>query len=130
LTPKSNNCRLAITRMVCNQARTATGSSEVSILRCVVFLKDKYTARGAFEKFKARLCVDGSRQDHAMYEDVSSPTATTTSVMAMAAVAAWEGRIAHGLDVCQHHDEATPGTAVRRGTGDADQLALTLTSPL
>jgi len=69
------------------------------ILRCVVFLKDKYTARGAFEKFKARLCVDGSRQDHAMYEDVSSPTATTTSVMTMAAVAAWEGRKVMTVDV-------------------------------
>ena len=34
-----------------------------------------------------------------MYEDVSSPTATTTSVMAMAAVAAWEGRKVMTVDV-------------------------------
>lgn len=34
-----------------------------------------------------------------MYEDVSSPTATTTSVMTMAAVAAWEGRKVMTVDV-------------------------------
>jgi len=28
------------------------------ILRVVVFLKDKYTASGVFDKFKARLCVN------------------------------------------------------------------------
>jgi hypothetical protein len=29
------------------------------ILRVVVFLKDKFTASGVFDKFKARLCVNG-----------------------------------------------------------------------
>jgi len=44
------------------------------ILRVVVFLKDKFTASGVFDKFKARLCVNGSGQDHEMYTDVSSPS--------------------------------------------------------
>ena len=63
-----------------------------AILRSVTFLKDKYTAQNIFEKFKARVCVDGSKQDHALYENVSSPTAATASVLSCAAIAAAERR--------------------------------------
>ena len=76
-----------------------TSSQRKTILRTVTFLKDKYTAQNIFEKFKARMCVDGSRQDRAMYEDVSSPTATTAAVLSCAAIAAAEGRQVMTIDV-------------------------------
>jgi len=69
------------------------------ILRVVVFLKDKYTASGVFDKFKARLCVNGSGQDHEMYTDVSSPTAATSAVLTVAAIAAHQGREVMTIDV-------------------------------
>jgi len=76
-----------------------TSSQRKMILRTVTFLKDKYTAQNIFEKFKARMCVDGSRQDRNMYEDVSSPTATTAAVLSCAAIAAAEGRQVMTIDV-------------------------------
>jgi len=47
---------------------------------------------GAFEKLKARLVAGGHMQDRSLYDDVSSPTVTTTSVMIVAALAAKERR--------------------------------------
>ena len=79
--------------------RSLTPSQRQGILRCVVFLKDKYTAQNIFEKFKARLCANGSKQDHALYDDVSSPTSTTTSVLITAAIAAAEERKVITVDV-------------------------------
>jgi hypothetical protein len=79
--------------------RNLTSEQRKSILRSVTFLKDKYTAQNIFEKFKARMCVDGSRQDHSMYEDVSSPTATCASVLSCAAIAAAEHRHVMTVDV-------------------------------
>jgi hypothetical protein len=52
--------------------RDLTSAQRKTILRSVTFLKDKYTASGVFDKFKARLCVNGSGQDHEMYTDVVS----------------------------------------------------------
>ena len=79
--------------------RNLTSEQRKAILRSVTFLKDKYTAQNIFDKFKARLCVDGSRQDHNMYEDVSSPTATSASVLSCAAIAAAEHRHVMTVDV-------------------------------
>jgi Reverse transcriptase (RNA-dependent DNA polymerase) len=79
--------------------RDLTSAQRKTILRSVTFLKDKYTAQNIFEKFKARMCVDGSRQDHSMYEDVSSPTATCASVLSCAAIAAAEHRHVMTVDV-------------------------------
>ena len=79
--------------------RDLTSAQRKAILRSVTFLKDKYTAQNIFEKFKARMCVDGSRQDHSMYEDVSSPTATCASVLSCAAIAAAEHRHIMTVDV-------------------------------
>ena len=72
------------------------------IIRSSMFLKDKYSSTGAFEKFKARLVAGGNMQDKSLYEDkvdLSSPTAATTSVFAVAAIAAHEGRKARVIDV-------------------------------
>jgi len=79
--------------------RDLSSSQRKTILRTVTFLKDKYTAQSIFEKFKARMCVDGSRQDHNLYEDVSSPTATCAAVLSCTAIAAAEGRRVMTVDV-------------------------------
>jgi hypothetical protein len=69
------------------------------IIRSSCFLKDKYTAQNIFEKFKARLVAGGDQQDHALYEDVSSPTARTESILTIAAIAAAEGRKVMTVDI-------------------------------
>jgi hypothetical protein len=38
-----------------------------------MFLKDKYLASGAFDRFKARLVAGGDMQDKSLYEELSSP---------------------------------------------------------
>jgi hypothetical protein len=64
-----------------------------------MFLKDKYFASGAFEKFKARLVAGGDQQDRSMYEDLAAPTAATANVFAMAALAAREKRVTKTVDI-------------------------------
>ena len=95
--------------------RDLTSDQVRKVLRIVTFLKDKYTAPNIFDKFKARLCADGSTQDHDQYENVSSPTATTTSTMMVAAIAAAEGRKVITADVSGaflHADMAMTGVVV------------------
>ena len=70
-----------------------------SIIRSSMFLKDKYFASGAFDRFKARLVAGGDQQDKGLYEDLSSPTAATTSVLTVAAIAAAEGRHVFVTDI-------------------------------
>jgi hypothetical protein len=71
------------------------------VIRCSMFLKEKFTASGEFEKLKARLVAGGDQQDKGLYEDLclSSPTASTTSVLAIAAIAACEGRTVTVMDI-------------------------------
>ena len=57
-----------------------------------MFLKDKYLASGPFERFKARLVAGGNQQDKGLHENLSSPTVATSSVLAIAAIAAAESR--------------------------------------
>jgi hypothetical protein len=64
-----------------------------------MFLKDKYLASGAFERFKARLVAGGDMQDKSLYENLSSPTASTTSVLTIAAIAAAEERHVITIDI-------------------------------
>ena len=52
-----------------------------------------------FENFKARLVTGGDRQDKGLYENLSSPTAATSSVLSVAAIAASEGRSAITIDI-------------------------------
>ena len=49
-----------------------------------MFLKDKYLASDAFERFKAKLVAGGNHQGKELYEDLSSPTVATSSVLAVA----------------------------------------------
>jgi hypothetical protein len=69
------------------------------IIRSSMFLKDKYLASGAFEKFKARLVAGGDQQDKDLYENLSSPCAATSSVLCVAAIAAAEERIVMTIDI-------------------------------
>jgi hypothetical protein len=72
------------------------------IIRSSMFLKDKYLASGEFDKFKARLVAGGNMQDKTLYHDkvdLSSPTAATSSVFVVAAIAAHENRRARVIDI-------------------------------
>jgi dihydroxyacetone kinase DhaKLM complex PTS-EIIA-like component DhaM len=60
-----------------------------------MFLKDKYLASGAFERFKARLVARSNQQD----KGLSSPTVATSSVLAIAAIAAAERRKVIAIDI-------------------------------
>ena len=64
-----------------------------------MFLKDKYLASGVFDRFKARLVAGGDMQDKSLYDDLSSPTAATSSVLSVAALAAKEGRKVVTVDI-------------------------------
>ena len=70
-----------------------------AIIRSSMFLKDKYLASGAFERFKARLVAGGNQQDKGLYEELSSPTVATSSVLAIAAIAAAESRKVIAIDI-------------------------------
>ena len=64
-----------------------------------MFLKDKWTAEGIFKKFKARLVAGGDGLDKSLYDNLSSPTVATPSVMTIATIAAKEGRHVIVIDI-------------------------------
>lgn len=68
------------------------------IISSSMFLKDKYTAQGAFEKLKARLVAGGHMQDKSVYNNNTSPTVSTTAVFIVAALAAAQGRAVATID--------------------------------
>jgi len=71
---------------------TLTYDQRKAIIRSSIFLKEKFTSTGVLDKLKARLVAGGNMQDRSLYDDVSSPTVTTTSVMIIAALAAKDSR--------------------------------------
>jgi hypothetical protein len=80
-----------------------------------MFLKDKFLASGAFERFKARLVAGGNGQDRSLYENLSSPTVATTSVFTILAIAATEKRKVIVVDIGDaflHADLAPTGIDV------------------
>ena len=70
-----------------------------SVIRSSMFMKDKFTPSGQFEKYKARLVAGGDQQDKRLYENLSSPTASTTSLFTVAAIAASENRHVTCMDI-------------------------------
>ena len=80
-------------------ATDLTTKQQMLIIRSSMFLKDKYLASGSFDRFKARLVAGGAMQDKTLYENLSSPTAATTSVLTVAAIAAAEGREVVIIDI-------------------------------
>ena len=79
--------------------RNLSTTERKRIIRSSMFLKDKYLASGTFDRFKARLVAGGDMQDKTLYDNLSSPTASTTSVLTVAAIAAAEGRHAITIDI-------------------------------
>ena len=69
------------------------------IIRSQMFLKEKYLPSGHFEKLKARLVAGGNQQDKDLYDDLSSPTVSTSVVMTVFAIAAYEKRSAAVVDI-------------------------------
>ena len=57
------------------------------IISSSMFLKEKYTADGIFEKVKARLVAGGHLQDRDIYTDGSSPTLSTSSLFILSSIA-------------------------------------------
>ncbi len=61
-------------------------------MRCAMFLKEKFTASGEYDRLKTRLVhvAIGNQKDNEFYEDrcLFSTTMSTTSVLAVAAIAA------------------------------------------
>ena len=80
-------------------AKGLSSKERRAIIRSSMFLKDKYLASGAFEKFKARLVAGGDQQDKALYENLSSPTGATTSLLTVASIAAAESRYVLIIDI-------------------------------
>ena len=70
-----------------------------AIIRSSIFLKGKNSASGAFDKFKTRLVAGGDQQDKGLYENFSSPTASTSSVLTVAVIAASESRSVIIIDI-------------------------------
>jgi Reverse transcriptase (RNA-dependent DNA polymerase) len=64
-----------------------------------MFLKEKYLATGEFEKLKARLVAGGNQQDKDLYDDLSAPTVSTSSVFTILSIAAHEARKAAVVDI-------------------------------
>jgi hypothetical protein len=69
------------------------------LIRSMMFLKEKVKPDGSFDKLKARLVARGDMQPFLDDDDKSSPTVATTAALAVAAIAAREGRDVATLDV-------------------------------
>jgi hypothetical protein len=69
------------------------------IIRSHMFLKEKFLANGSFDKLKSRFVAGGDMQDKTLYDDVSSPTASLTSVFITSLIAAHEQRHVVTVDI-------------------------------
>jgi hypothetical protein len=63
--------------------------SKSQILRTFMFLKNKETPDGRFERVKARLVVNGAQQNKALYDLISSATVNTASVLLLMNIASF-----------------------------------------
>ena len=81
------------------QITSLTSTEKGAIIRSQMFLKEKYLPTGEFEKLKARLVAGGNQQDRDLYDDLSSPTVSTSVVMTVFAIAAHENRKATVVDI-------------------------------
>ena len=71
------------------------------IPRCSMLLKEKFTVSGEYDKLKARRVACGDQQDKELYDSrcLSSPTEFTTSVLAIADIAACQGKSVTGMGI-------------------------------
>ena len=75
-----------------------TPQQKRTIIPSSMFLKEKYTADGMFEKLKSRLVAGGHLQDRDVYDNSASPTASTSSVFILTAIAARQNRAVATVD--------------------------------
>jgi len=78
---------------------TIPRAKQRSIIRSSIFLKEKFDASGVFTKLKARLVANGAQQDRDLFDNISSPTVSLSSLLIMLTIAAREGRIATTFDI-------------------------------
>jgi len=64
---------------------------DAEILRCFVFLVEKFLANGEFDKIKARLVANGAQKKREMYPNKSSPTASIHGMFTCFALVAYIG---------------------------------------
>ena len=76
-----------------------TSTEKGGIIRSQMFLKEKYLPSDDFEKLNARLVAGGNQQDRDLYDDLSSPTVSTSVVMTVFTIAAHEKRSAAVVDI-------------------------------
>ena len=76
-----------------------TESERRAVIPSTFFLKEKFLADGAFEKVKGRFVARGDEQDKSIYASLTSPTASTSCIFAVGAIAAAEGRKVETADV-------------------------------
>jgi Reverse transcriptase (RNA-dependent DNA polymerase) len=76
-----------------------TAMQRATTIRSSMFLKRKNNPDGSFLKLKARLVAGGDQQDKGLYEDLSSPTVSTSAVFTLLAVAAHEQRDVAVVDI-------------------------------
>ena len=79
--------------------RDLTPIQRSRIIRCSMFVKLKYTPSNVFIKCKARLVGGGNLQDKSLYDNISSPTATPTSVLFVCGDAAKEEKKVASMDI-------------------------------
>ena len=76
-----------------------TSAQRSAIIRSSMFLKRKNNPDGSFLKLKARLVAGGDQQDKELYDDLSSPTVSTSAVFTLLAVSAFEKRQVSVVDI-------------------------------
>ena len=81
--------------------KTLSAPERKKIIRSSMFLKEKFSSTGEFQKLKARLVAGGHMQDRSIYSDndTEAPTASLQSVYMVAAIAAHEGRVVVTADI-------------------------------
>jgi hypothetical protein len=69
------------------------------VLRSFLLLSEKHTAAGVFDRVKGRLVANGAQQTDVLWEDTSSPTASTSTLFILCAIAAKRGYYVATADV-------------------------------
>jgi histone deacetylase 1/2 len=78
-----------------------TFKHQKKVIKSFLFLKEKFTAAGVFDKLKSRLVAGGHMQDRdsILYEDISSPTASIPFLFIIACIAAKQHRKVKTIDI-------------------------------
>jgi hypothetical protein len=64
---------------------------DAEVLRCFIFLVEKFLANGEFDKIKARLVANGAQQKRELHPNKSSPTASIHAIFTCLALVAYMG---------------------------------------